>query len=155
MIQSIDHSAGTQSIQAAAVRSRTDINSGSAPTSPPTSARSRAQSNVDRLFALTAGISQKLEGTLNSAEAKRIQGLDGVSPDRVVQSLGEIKEKVDAMRARAPTLTRFTDKLSAEVDQAVKGGRGSIDRIADTVKQAQAAMAERYGYVGHLVDMKA
>jgi|GEM_PF-5745069 len=155
MIASINPAAGTQSIQSSAVQQRTQTTSGTAPTTAPTTARSRAQTNVDKLFQLTAGLSSELTNRIDGAEANRVQGGEGVEVGTVVQSLSEIKEKVDAMRARAPTLTRFTDQLSSELDQAVKTGRGSHERIAEVVQQAQSAMAERYGYVGHILNTTA
>jgi phage shock protein A len=155
MIASVNPAAGTQSIQSSAISQKTQLTTGHAPTSAPTAARSRAQTNVDKLFQLTAGLSAELSGTIDGAEATRVQGGEGVESTQVVQSLSEIKEKVDAMRARAPTLSRFTDKLAAELDQAVKTGRGSNARIAEVVQQAQKEMAERYGYVGHILNTTA
>jgi len=155
MIAAINPAAGTQSIQSSAVQQRTQATTGQAPSQAPTTARSRAQTNVDKLFQLTASLGQQLDSRMDGAEANRVQGGEGIDPGQVVQSLTEIKEKVDAMRARAPTLTRFTDQLASELDQAVKGGRGSHERIAEVVQQTQKAMAERYGYVGHILNTKA
>jgi hypothetical protein len=155
MTAAINPSAGTQSIQSSAVQQRTQATTGEAPTSAPAKARSRAQTNVDQLFQLTASLGQQLDSRLDGAEANRVQGGEGVDPGQVTQSLAEIKEKVDEMRARAPTLTRFTHNLSSELDQAVKGGRGSNARIAEVVQKVQQAMAERYGYVGHIINTTA
>jgi hypothetical protein len=154
-MSSINPNAGTQPIQSTAVQARTRPSVGTAPSSAPTTARSRAQSNVDQLFQLTASLGQALSGRMDGAEANRVQGGEGVDSGQVVQSLTEIKDKVDAMVARAPTLSRFTDEISAALDKAVKGGRGSADRINEVVQQAQKAMAERYGYVGHIIDKTA
>lgn len=155
MLASVNPAAGTQSIQSSAVKHQTQSLNGSAPTSAPTTARSRAQANVDKLFQLTAGLSAELHGRLDSAEAKRVEGAEGISTDRVQQSLAQIKESVEAIKTRGPTLTQAIDKLTAEVEQAVTSGRGSNDRIAEVVQQTQAAMAERYGYVGHLLNTTA
>ena len=155
MVASINPAAGTQSIHSSAVKQQTQATSGTAPTSAPTTARSRAQTNVDKLFQLTAGLSSELSSRIDGAEANRVQGGEGPDESRVVSSLSEIKEKLDAMKARAPTLAQFTDKLSNELDQAVKSGRGSNERINEVVQQAQKAMAERYGYVGHILNTTA
>ncbi len=155
MTPAINPSAGTQTIQSSAVQQRTQATIGAAPSSAPTTARSRAQTNVDKLFQLTASLSQQLGSQMDGAEANRVQGGEGMDAGQVTQSLVEIKEKVDALRARAPTLTRFTDSLSSELEQAVKSGRGSNERIAEIVQQAQSAMAKRYGYVGHILNTSA
>jgi len=155
MTASISPSAGTQSIVSAAMQQRITTTSGSAPTTAPTTARSRAESNVGALFQLTAGLGAKLSSRLDGAEANRIQGGEGLDADQVLSSLAEIKEKIDALKARAPSLSRFTDSLSTELDKAVKSGRGSTDRIYEVVQEAQKAMAERYGFVGHIIDIKA
>ena len=154
-MSAVNPNAGTQSVQTSAVQARTRPSVGAAPSSAPTTARSRAQSNVDQLFQLTASLGQALSGRMDSAEANRVQGGEGVDSGQVVQSLTEIKEKVDAMIARAPSLSRFTEEISAELDRAVKGGRGSSERIAEVVQQAQKALADKYGYVGHIVNTTA
>jgi hypothetical protein len=155
MPASISPSAGTESIVSTAMQQRITLTSGSAPTSPPTTARSRVDSNVGELFQLTAGLGAKLSSKMDGAEANRIQGGEGLDSGQIMSSVSEIKEKVDALKARAPSLSRFTDMLSTELDKAVKSGRGSTDRIYEVIKETQMAMAKRYGYVGHIIDLKA
>ncbi|HCH65218.1 MAG TPA: hypothetical protein DFR83_20605 [Deltaproteobacteria bacterium] len=155
MSVSIDSSAGTRSIQSIALQSQIDSPSGRAPTSPPTSAHSRAQTSVDQLFQLTAGLASQLTGRLEQAAANRIQGGEGLDPGGVVQSLTEIKEKVDELTSRAPTLTQFTDALTAELTQAIESGRGGSDQLLEMVQQAQKALADKYGYVGHIINISA
>ncbi len=154
MLSAINPSAGTQSIQSSAMQMRTSVG-GSGPTAPATTPRSRAQTNVSELFQITAALNQQLNSRMDGAEANRIQGGEGLDATGVTKSLTEIKEKLDAMRARAPMLTRFTDKLTAELSEAVKTGRGSNARIEETVRETQQAMASKYGYVGNIINKAA
>ena len=151
----IDTSAGTRSIQSIAFQSRIEPPKGSAPTTPPAMPHSRAQTSVSDLFKLTASLSSQLSGTLSQAEAARIQGDEGLDPGGVVQSLTEIKEKMDEFTSRAPSFTQFTDALTAELEQAIESGRGGSDQLLEMVQQAQKALADKYGYVGHIINIAA
>jgi hypothetical protein len=155
MAASISPSAGTQSVQSSAVNMQIQAPTGSAPATAPTVPRSRAQTTVELLFQLTANLSAQLSGSINSAEANRVQGGEGADPTLMMESLMEMKEKIDAFRARAPSFSQFTDEISAEVDQAIKSGRASGERLQELVDQAQQAMAEKYGYVGNIVNTTA
>ena len=155
MSTSINPAAGTQDIRATALQRQTQPSTGTAPSSAPTSAHSRTQTTVDQLFQLTAGLANKFVGRMESVEANRVQGNEGMDPGAVVESLSDIKAQIDDLRARAPTLTKFIDALSAEVDHAVEMGPGGSDRIIEMAQQAQKALADRYGYVGHIVNVTA
>lgn len=152
---SIDTSAGTRSIQSVAFQSRLEPPKGSAPATPPAMPHSRAQTSVSDLFKLTASLSSQLSGTMSQAEAARVQGDEGLDPGQVVQRLTEIKEKVDEFANRAPTFTQFTDALTAQLNQVIESGQGGSDQLLEMVQQAQKALAEKYGYVGHIVNIAA
>ena len=152
---SIDTSAGTRSIQSLAFQSRLEPPKGSAPTTPPALPHSRAQTSVGDLFKLTASLSSELSGTLSQAEAARLQGDEGLDPVAVVERLTEIKEKVDDFANRAPTFTQFTDALTAQLNEAIESGQGGSDQLLEMVQQAQKALADKYGYVGHIINVAA
>lgn len=155
MLSAVQPAAGTQSIQASAAAQATTLSSGAPPARAPVAAHSRTQTSVDDLFRITADLGAELRGRFDSAESRRLQDGAGLQPDRMMQSLSEIKEKLDALRARAPSLGRFTDALSAEVDHAIRSGTGSNERLAEVVQRTQQAIADRYGFVGHLVNKAA
>jgi hypothetical protein len=155
MSTSINPAAGTADIRATALQMQTKPPTGTAPSSAPATAHSRSQTTVDQLFQITAGLASKLVGRMENVEANRVQGNEGLDPGAVVESLSDIKAQLDDLRARAPRLTQFIDALSAEVDHAVEMGPGGSERIIEMAQQAQKALAERYGYVGHIVNVSA
>ena len=141
MVSGINSGAGTQSIQASMVRNATQAPTGSAPSAPITTPRSAAQANVSQLFAVTAELSSQLKGLLDGAEARRVQGQEGIDMNSAAAPIQEMQQQLEELKARGATVGRFAEELSAQVDQVVKGGAGSVNRIAEVVAQTQQRMA--------------
>jgi hypothetical protein len=155
MTSAINSSAGTASIQSLAMKQRTSAPTGTAPSAPAAAPRSAAEANVSRLFQLTHQISGQLQSLLDGAEANRISGGEGVDSGQTQQSVAQITAQVQEFVARGRQMGRFTEELSAQLSKIVVEGRGSNQRLAETVQATQAALAEKYGYVGHLVNKTA
>jgi response regulator RpfG family c-di-GMP phosphodiesterase len=154
MISGINPSAGTAGVQGSMVQHATSPATGSAPKEPITAPRSAAQANVSKLFQVTHELSSQLQGLLDGAEARRLQGMEGMDMNAAAGPIAEIQQELSELKQRAPSMGRFTEEIAAQVQQVVQQGGGSIARLAETVNETQQRMAEKYGYVGNIVNMK-
>ncbi len=145
-------SAGSGSVQAAAMRAATTPPGVGGALKPVETAGGRSTVDVDTVFRVVHALGQELRGTLDGAEAARMSGPVGVDPKLIQRTIAAAKENHSALMEKGSHAADSLKGLLRDLEGALSGSEASNAHLKQIIDQHQRVLAERYGFTGHLLD---